>query len=95
MVLLVLLTLADGLISQFLTGNGLGTELNPFLQSIINGNNFILLKIVGSLFIALILGDIYRRQPKIALTSAAVCVAFYTLILYWNLSVFFISSQSV
>ena len=82
MVILVLLTLADGLISRFLTGNGLGQELNPFLQSIISGGNFLLLKVAGSLLITLILCDIYRRQPKVALVSASVCVAFYTTILY-------------
>jgi hypothetical protein len=93
MVLLVLLTLADGLISRFLTGNGLGQELNPFLQSIISEGNFLLLKTAGSLLVALILWDIYRRQPKTALISAAVCVAFYTTILYWNLVVYFISNS--
>jgi len=90
-ILIFLLVLADGLISRFLTGNGLGQEINPFLQTIIGGNDFLLLKAAGSLFAGLILWDIFKRQPKVAFICAALCVVFYTGILYWNLTVFFIS----
>jgi hypothetical protein len=90
-ILIFLLILADGIISRFLTGYGLGQEINPFLQSIISGNDFLLLKAAGSLFVGLILWDIFKRQPKVALISAALCVALYTGILYWNIAVFFIS----
>lgn len=89
--LIFLLVLADGLISKFLTGNGLGQEINPFLQTIISSNNFLLLKAAGSLFVGLLLWDIFKRQPRIAFIVAASCVVFYTGILYWNLAVFFIS----
>ena len=90
-ILIFLLVIADGLISKFLVGNGLGKEVNPFLQTIISGNNFLFLKAIGSLFVGLLLWDIFKRQPKIAFTCAAVCVIFYTVILYWNLAVFFVS----
>jgi hypothetical protein len=90
-ILIFLLVIADGLISKFLVGSGLGQEVNPFLQAIISGNNFLVLKAVGSLFVGLLLWDIFSRQPKIAFICAAICVGFYTVILYWNLAVFFIS----
>ncbi len=90
-ILLFLLVLADGLISRFLTGSGLGQEINPFLQAIINGGDFLLLKAAGSLFVGLILWDIFKKQPKVAFIAATICVILYTGILYWNLAVFFIS----
>ncbi len=90
-VLLFLLIFADGIISRFLTASGLGIEANPVMQSIIGGDRFLLLKAAGGAFAGLVLWDIHKRQPKIALVSTALFVAFYTVILYWNLAAMFIA----
>jgi hypothetical protein len=90
-VLLVLLVVADGIISQYLTSYGLGQEANPFLQTIIGGNKFLLLKAAGALLVSLIFWDIFKRQPKIAFIGTTAGVVLYTGILYWNLGVLFVA----
>jgi hypothetical protein len=60
-ILFVLLSIADALISQFLTRQGLGQEINPFLQTRIGRGDSLLLKGAGALVVALILLDAYRR----------------------------------
>jgi len=86
---LVMLVVSDGLISQFLTRYGLGQEGNPFLRTFVSEGNFLLIKVAGALLGALILWDIYRKQPRVALISGALFVALYTGIVFWNLAVFF------
>ncbi len=89
--LLIALVVSDGLITEFLTGSGLGREGNPFLQPFMVEGGLLLVKMAGALLSALILWDIYRRQPNLALISSLFFVAFYTGIVYWNLAIFFIS----
>jgi hypothetical protein len=88
---LVMLVVADGLISQFLMKHGLGREGNPFLQAFVNGGEFLLLKVLGALLSALILWDIYKSRPKVGLISSLVFMVLYTGIVLWNLTVFFIT----
>ena len=88
---LVMLVVADGLISQFLMKHGLGREGNPFLQAFVNGGEFLLLKVVGALLSALILWDIYKSRPKVGFVSSLVFMVLYTGIVLWNLIVFFIT----
>ena len=77
---------SDGVVTQVLIKNGLAHEGNPFLQHIVGETNFIVLKVVGALLCALILWDIYKRLPKLALISTSCFVAVYGVIVGWNLS---------
>jgi hypothetical protein len=86
---LVMLVVSDGLISQFLTKYGLGREGNPFLRTFVNEGSFLPLKVAGALLAALILWDVYRKRPRLALISSLVFVALYTGIMFWNLLVYF------
>ena len=88
---LVALIIVDGIISHFLVTRGLGREGNPFLQSMVGEQNFLILKVVGALLCALILWDIYKRRPKMALISSLCFVGLYAVIVCWNLSLYFIS----
>lgn len=88
---LVALVISDGLITQFLVRQGLGRERNPALQSLAGETSFLVIKVLGALLCALILWDIYRRWPKLALISSWCFVGIYSGIVLWNLSVFFIS----
>jgi hypothetical protein len=88
LVSLVLLVVADGLISQYIIAAGLGSEGNPFLQTLIDDAEFLPLKLGGALLVALILWDVHRRMPKLGLAASAACVLLYTGIVYWNLSIF-------
>ena len=84
--ILVLFVIADGLLTHFLITNGIAREGNPFLQPIVGKTGFIVLKVVGAFLCALILWDIYRRYPRVALISTSCFVVCYGVIVLWNLS---------
>ena len=86
--LLILLNIVDGLMTHFLTQNGIGREGNPFLVQIVGEPVFMIIKVVGVLVCALILWDIYRRHPQLALVSTSFFVISYATIVLWNLSLF-------
>ena len=85
-VVLVLLVIADGLVSRYLTLQGLGSEANPFLRRL-NGDEFLLVKVFGALVVGALSLDFYRRRPRMALLSTASFVVIYTAIVYWNVCV--------
>ena len=85
---LVALVVADGLLSQFLVGSGLGTEGNPFLMGFVSDSSFLYLKLAGALLCALILWDIYKSSYRLAVFASSVFVILYTGIVYWNIIVF-------
>ena len=86
--LLIVLVTSDGLLTNILIKNGLAREGNPFLQPIVGETGFLILKAVGALLCAVILWDIYKRFPKVALVSTSSFVIFYGAIVLWNLSLF-------
>ena len=92
---LVGLVLADGYLTQFLVGSGLGREANPFLGNIIDNRNLMTLKIVGALICALILLDIHRRHSRLAFVSTLLCVVAYTGIVCWNIFSLIISQGGI
>jgi hypothetical protein len=91
LVTLVGLVVADGIVSRFLVRYGLGREGNPFLQTLVGQNNFLLIKLLGALLCALILWDLYKRRPRIALTSSLLFVVLYTVVVYWNLGIYLVT----
>ncbi len=86
--LLIGFEILDGLMSHFLVRSGLGQEGNPFLKPIVGEVNFLVLKVVGGFLCALILWDIYKRSPRVALISTSCFVVIYAAIVGFNLSVF-------
>ena len=88
---LIALVVSDGLISQFIVRHGLGREGNPFLQTFVSEGNFLLIKLAGALLGALILWDIHRTRPTVALVLTLVFVILYTGVVFWNLGAFFIT----
>ena len=90
---LVLLVIADGILTQYLTTHSMGIEANPFLNTVVGERKFILIKTGGALLVALLLWDMYRLKPKVALISSIVAVIAYTAIVYWNISIFFITQM--
>jgi hypothetical protein len=89
--ILVAFVILDGLLTHFLVGDGLAREGNPLLQSLVGDYGFIALKAAGALLCAIILWDIYRHFPRVAIIATWCCVAFYGGILLWNSSLFFIA----
>ncbi|MFC2013530.1 DUF5658 family protein [Chloroflexota bacterium] len=80
----------DGLLTYFLVGSGLAREGNPLLSPIVGEGTFLVLKVVGAILCVLILWDIHRRSPKLALIATPCFVVVYSAIVTWNLSIFFI-----
>ena len=88
---LVALVISDGYITQFLVREGLGFESNPFLEPFVSEWFFLVVKALGALFCALLLWDIFRKWPKLGIAVIPCLTVIFTVIVYWNLSIFFIS----
>ncbi len=82
---LILLNVADGLLTDRIIKLEVGSESNPFLLGIVGEPSFIILKVAGVLLCALILWDINRRHPRLALIATSCFVAIYGGIVLWNL----------
>ena len=92
LVLLVALVIADGLMTEFLVAYRLGWEANPLLSGFLKSGNLTVFKTVGASVAALILWDVHRRHPSLALASTLVFVVAYMAIIYWNIVSFIIAS---
>jgi len=80
---------ADGLLSQFLVTSGYGLESNPLLISLVGGESFLAIKISAAFLATLLLWIKYNTRPKLVYTISVVALGFYTIIVYWNLFVYF------
>jgi len=89
---LVALVIADGVITEFIILNGLGRESNPFLKNIVGDSIFLTLKILGAVLCAVILRDIHRRYPRLAIAATCCFVALYSIIVLWNVGVFLMTA---
>jgi hypothetical protein len=85
---LAVLVVTDGLVSHFLINNGLAHEGNPLLVVLVGKWNFLIIKVVGAFVCSLILWDIYKKWPKLALISTSCFLLFYAVIVSWNTAIF-------
>ena len=85
------LIVADGLITQFLVTNGHALEMNPFLRGWVGQELFLAIKVSGSFLAILLLWIKYNTKPKLTRVITTVFLAFYTSVVFWNLSVFLIT----
>jgi len=83
---------ADGLITQFLVKGGHGVEANPFLKAWVSQESFLALKVAAAFLATLLLWIKYKAQPRLVYTITLIFLAFYTAVVFWNLSVFFFAS---
>jgi hypothetical protein len=81
--LLAVFIISDGLLTHALVGDGL-REGNPLLVPLVTQGNLMVLKLVGTVVCIIILWDLYRRFPKVALITTSCCVVVYGLIVLWN-----------
>ena len=88
---LIALVAADGVISRYLVTGRFGLEGNPFLQTWVGEEKFLVIKLVGALLAALLLWDIHKQNSKLSFVSTLCFVISYTTIVFWNLFVFFIT----
>ena len=88
---LLSLIVADGIISQFLIEEGLGHEGNPLLKTLAADNNFLIIKMCGAILCVIILWNLVKRKPRLVLIFSTIVVFIYTVILFWNISIYIIS----
>ncbi|MFC1946216.1 DUF5658 family protein [Chloroflexota bacterium] len=84
--LLIIFEIADGVLTHFLVESGIAREGNPFLAPFVGETSFLVLKVVGVLICALILWDIHKRYPRLAVSATAIFTLGYGVIAFWNLS---------
>ena len=82
---LVLLVVADGVVTNLLIKQDIAYEGNPLLSNIAGGWGLIIAKIVGVLLAALILWDISRCYHRIAFWTGTAFLLIYAAIMAWNL----------
>ena len=87
LLILVLLNIADALISQFIVRGGYGYEGNLLMSYWVEKEEFVLIKAGGSLLAAFILWDLSRRAPRPMLVVIYIVVACYVAIVLWNVFV--------
>lgn len=85
------LVVADGVISNFLVTNGLAQEWNMFLQALVSEEHFLLIKAACAFLVAIIMWDIYKKRPNMAVISSLCIVAIYTGVVYWNILAYVVS----
>jgi len=81
--LLAFFIVSDGLLTHALVGNGL-REGNPLLVPLVTQGNLMVLKLVGTVVCIIILWDLYRKFPKVALITTSCFVVAYGAIVFWN-----------
>jgi len=83
---------ADGLITQFLVTGGHGSEGNPFLSAWVSHGAFLAIKVSAAFLATLFLWINYNAKPRLVYTIMVVFLAFYTIIVFWNLFVLFFTA---
>jgi hypothetical protein len=85
---LVVLVVADGVLTNELIDRGIAREGNPFLQQLAGTGGLIAIKAAGAFACALILWDIYRKWPSMGVFGAYGASLFYLIIVVWNFVLF-------
>ena len=87
------MVIADGVLTNLLIQKGIAREANPFLVGIAGEHGLIILKVIGVLLCALILWDIYRRNPRLAFWTSSIFLLIYACIVVWNLRLLLLGMQ--
>jgi hypothetical protein len=82
--LLAIFIISDGLLTHALVGDSLLREGNPLMVPLVAQGNLMLLKLVGTIICVIILWDLYRRFPRLAVISTSCFVIAYGVIVFWN-----------
>ena len=82
----------DGIITDVFVRGGLAREANALMAGFVYGGDFLLLKIVSTVILALALWAIYKRFPRLAIFTTASVAVFYLGVITWNFLVVFSTS---
>jgi hypothetical protein len=84
--ILAVLVIADGFITNAIIQSGKGYEGNSLLAGIAGTDKLIFVKVLGVILAIYILMRIARKRPLMAKITTLSFVALYTLIVGWNFS---------
>ena len=79
----------DGLMTQIFVNNGIVSEANPFVTTLVTGGDFLPVKIASALVSISILWIMHKYFPRLTFSAASTMVAFYAAVISWNFFVFF------
>jgi hypothetical protein len=79
----------DGVITQFFTSNGIASEGNPLMLSLVESGNFLVFKIIGIAAAAAALWFTYKYLPRLSKIAASCIAVFYAGVIAWNFTVVF------
>jgi hypothetical protein len=85
------IVVADGLLTHFLVTGGYGEEVNPFMRAWISHGGFLAIKVSGAFLATLLLWIKYNARPRLVYAITVTFLVFYTIIVFWNLFVFFVT----
>ena len=85
------LVVADGLITQFLVTGRYGSEANPFMRAWVSHGVFLAMKVSSAFLATLLLWINYNVKPRLVYAITVAFLVFYTIIVFWNLFVFFVT----
>ena len=95
LIVLVALVVADGIITRTLIIRNLAIESNPFLITWVTSDKLLIIKLAGAILATVILWRVSWKKLKTALVITCLFVAFYTVVIFWNLYVFFSTQHLV
>ena len=87
LILLCILEILDGAMTRWAITSGLVREWNSMIVPLADNWMFVALKVLGGLACALALWTLHGYFPRLALISANSVVAFYGVVLTWNVAV--------
>lgn len=79
----------DGIMTHVFVGSGLAKEGNSLMAELVYKGDFLFLKIVSVAILGLALWMIFRKFPKLAISTTACVAAFYLGVIVWNFMVIF------
>jgi hypothetical protein len=87
------LSVADGILTRFIISNGLGFEGNYWLTGLASSDALIGIKMVATFLAAFLLWRLHYVWPRIVMGVTITFVAWYTLVVFWNIIVIIIGSK--
>ena len=83
----LLLSLGDAFLTQYLVGIGRVQEGNPLMARLLEDNQFLWFKVIGTVLCIALLWKLSSRFPRLAGSAALFMTVFYCGVLVWNSSV--------
>jgi len=84
LLVLALLVILDGVLTNVLVGRDLASEINPILSSVAGAPGLLLIKILCAILAVIILWRMYQRYRKLAISITTGFIVFYGSIVLWS-----------